>query len=76
MPSEPGHERAVGVALALELELALDDDEDTSVGTDVEDDAEDEELLAPDEVEEVEELTSLAPQTEGTFPAGPTEDLR
>lgn len=82
MPSEPGHESAVGVALALELELelelelALDDDEDTSVEAEVEDDAEDDELLAPDEVEEAEELTSLAPQTEGTFSAGPTEDLR
>jgi len=78
MPSEPGHETTVDVALALEL--VLEDDEDASVEVCVEivveDCAEDDELLVADEVEEVDGLTSLAPQTEGTFAAGPTADLR
>ena len=69
------------MALALELlELALDEDEDTSVEVNAEvgaeDCADDDELLVADEVEETEGLTDLAPQTEGTFAAGPTVDLR
>jgi hypothetical protein len=66
--------------VALALELVLADDEDASAGVEVEVTAEDcvddDELLVPDEVEETEELTTLAPQTEGTFAAGPTADLR
>jgi hypothetical protein len=70
VPFEPGHVTAVGVALAPEL--VLDDDEDTSVDVG----AADEELLAPDEVEETEGMMSLAPQIEGDFPAAPRVDLR
>jgi hypothetical protein len=66
--------------MALVLKLALEDEEDTSVDmgvvVDAEDCADDDELLIPDEVEETEVLTTLAPQTEGTFAAGPTLDLR
>jgi hypothetical protein len=66
--------------VALTLELALEDDEDGPAEVEVEVTAEDckddDELLIPDEVEETEVLTTLAPQTEGTFAAGPTLDLR
>jgi hypothetical protein len=69
VPFEPGHETAVGVAPAPELVLE-DDDDTVDVG------AADEELLAPDEVEETEGMMSLAPQIEGDFPAAPRVDLR
>jgi hypothetical protein len=66
--------------VALALELALEDDEDGPAEVEVEviaeEDAGNEELLTPDEVEGSEALTTLAPQTEGTFAAGPTLDLR
>lgn len=63
--------------MALALELVLEDDEEASVEVEVGDDAEDEdELLVPDEVEEADGLTSLAPQTDGDFPADPRVDLR
>jgi hypothetical protein len=66
--------------VALALELALEDDEDGPAEVEVEVTAEDctddDELLVPDEVEGSEALTTLAPQTEGTFAAGPTLDLR
>jgi hypothetical protein len=69
---------AVGVATTVELTLA--GDEDTSVDVAIvvceEDGADDEELLVTGEVEDTEGLTTLAPQTEGTFAAGPTVDLR
>lgn len=58
--------------MALAPELVLDDDEDTSVDVG----AADEELVAPDEVEETEGMMSLAPQIEGDFPAAPRVDLR
>jgi hypothetical protein len=78
LPSDPGHETAVGVALAFAA--VLDEDEDPSVDVSVVVDAEvcddGDELLVPDEVEETELLMTLAPQTEGTFAAGPTLDLR
>jgi hypothetical protein len=58
--------------VALAPELVLEDDEDTSVdaGTDVE------ELVALDEVEDADELMSLAPQIPGDFPGAPRVDLR
>ena len=58
--------------MALAPELVLDNDEDTSVDVG----AADEELVAPDEVEETEGMMSLAPQIEGDFPAAPRVDLR
>jgi hypothetical protein len=39
-------------------------------------DAADEELLAPERVEDADGLMSLAPQTEGAFPGAPKVDLR
>lgn len=66
--------------MALALAVVLDRDEDESVDVrvvvDAKDCTDDDELLVPDAVEETEGLTTLAPQTEGTFAAGPTADLR
>ena len=60
--------------MALAFAAVLD--EDVSVVLDAEVCDDDDELLIPDEVEETGLLMTLAPQTEGTFAAGPTLDLR